>query len=237
MSNQQKVVIITGASQGIGEALVKAYRDRDFRVVATSRSIQQGGDPDILAVAGDIADPATADRVVKEALAKFGRIDTLVNNASAYLSRPFTEYTSADYAAVTAVDLSGFFRLTQRAVAEMAVRYGGHVVSVLVAAAAITESGPPAALAALTRGGQLAMTRALAIEYASRGIRVNAIAPGHIQAPVQLAQSPEAHQDLTPPLGYAGRVSDVVDAVLFLESSPYITGQVLHVDGGQIGAR
>jgi NAD(P)-dependent dehydrogenase (short-subunit alcohol dehydrogenase family) len=202
-------------------------------VAASARTIRPSQDPDLLTVAGDVADPATADRLIGGALERFGRIDTLVNNASAYRSKPFTDYTAADYTTVTMVNLTGFFWLTQRAIAEMAIRYGGHIVSVLVTATARTESGPPAALVALTAGGQAAATRALALEYASRGIRVNAVAPGLIQTPLQLAPSDE-DGSLLPPVGYVGQVSDVVEAVLFLESSPYVTGEILHVDGGQI---
>jgi NAD(P)-dependent dehydrogenase (short-subunit alcohol dehydrogenase family) len=232
-----KVAVITGGSRGVGAGLVAGYRGLGWAVAASARSIRPSQDPDLLTVAGNIAEPATADRLIGGALERFGRIDTLVNNTSVYLSKPFTDYTAADYATVTMVNLTGFFRLTQRAVAEMAIRYGGHIVSVLVTATPITESGPPAALVALTRGGQAAATRALAIEYASRGIRVNAVAPGIIQTPLQLARSDETHSGLYLPLGYAGQVSDVVEAVLFLESSPYITGEIIHVDGGQITAR
>jgi NAD(P)-dependent dehydrogenase (short-subunit alcohol dehydrogenase family) len=231
-----KVAVITGGSRGIGAGLVAGYRGRGWSVAASARSIRPSPDPEMLTVAGDIADPSTADRLIGGALQQFGRIDTLVNNASAYLSRPFTDYTAADYTAVTMVNLTGFFWLTQRAIAEMAIRYGGHVVTILVTGAPITEAGPPAALVAMSRGGQTATTRALALEYASRGIRVNAVAPGVIQAPVQLAHSAEAHDVPLPPLGSVGQVNDVVEAVLFLESSPYITGEVLHVDGGQISA-
>src|ERR1700752_2803495 len=130
MSNHQKVAIITGASQGIGASLVKAYRDRNYRVVATSRSIKEGSDPDILAVAGDIGEPETADRVVKEALSRFGRIDTLVNNAGIFIAKPFTEYTYEDFTSKIATNIAGFFHITQRAAAEMLKQGSGHIVSI-----------------------------------------------------------------------------------------------------------
>jgi NAD(P)-dependent dehydrogenase (short-subunit alcohol dehydrogenase family) len=225
-----KVAIITGVSRGIGAGLVAGYRGRGWAVVASARTIRPSQDPDLLTVAGDTAEPATADRIISAALERFDRIDTLVNNASIHLSKPFTDYTAADYATITGVNLAGFFWLTQRVIAEMATRYGGHVVNVL---ADIADSGAPAVLTALTKDGQAAATRSLAIEYASRGIRVNAVAPGIIQTPLHPAGSYDDLGGRLPPLGQAGQISDVVDAILFLESSPYVTGEILHVDGGQ----
>ena len=231
--NGQRVVIITGGSQGIGAGLVAGYRGRGWAVVTSARTIKPSEDPAVLTVAGDIAEPATADQIVGAALERFGRIDTLVNNAGVYISKPFTGYTAADYATVTGVNLTGFFWLTQRAIAEMATRYGGHVVNISATLAEVADSGTPAVLTALTKGGLAAATRSLAIEYASRGIRVNAVSPGVIQTPMHPAESYEDLGDRLPPLGRVGQVSDVVDAILFLESSPYITGEILHVDGGQ----
>jgi NAD(P)-dependent dehydrogenase (short-subunit alcohol dehydrogenase family) len=228
-----KVAIITGGSQGIGAGLVAGYRERGWTVVTSARTIKPSQDPDVLTIEGDIADPATADRIISAGLDRFGRIDTLVNNAGVYLSRPFTDYTPADYARVVGVNLTGFFWLTQLAIAEMAARYGGHVVNVTATLAEAASSSTPAVLAALTKGGVAAATRSLAIEYASRGIRVNAVSPGIIQTPVHLAESYEHLGDQLPPLGRVGQVSDVVEAILFLESSPYITGEILHIDGGQ----
>jgi NAD(P)-dependent dehydrogenase (short-subunit alcohol dehydrogenase family) len=229
-----KVAIITGGSQGIGAGLVAGYRGRGWAVVASARTIKPSQDPDLLTVEGDITEPATAGRIIGAALDRFGRIDTLVNNAGVYVSKPFTDYTAADYALVTGVNLAGFFWLTQRAIAEMARRYGGHVVNVSATLAEVADSGTPEVLAALTKGGLAAATRSLAVEYASRGIRVNAVSPGIIQTP---AHPPDSYEHLggrLPPLGRVGQVSDVVDGVLFLESSPYITGEILHIDGGQI---
>jgi NAD(P)-dependent dehydrogenase (short-subunit alcohol dehydrogenase family) len=229
-----KVAVITGGSQGIGAGLVAGYRERGWAVVATARKIKPSQDPDVLTVAGDITDPATADRIIGGALERFDRIDTLVNNAGVYLSKPFTDYTAADYAMIVGVNLTGFFWLTQRAIAEMAVRYGGHVVNVSATLAEVAESSTPAVLTALTKGGLAAATRSLAVEYASRGIRVNAVSPGIIQTPVHPADSYDSLGDQLPPLGRVGQVSDVVNGILFLESSPYITGEILHIDGGQI---
>jgi NAD(P)-dependent dehydrogenase (short-subunit alcohol dehydrogenase family) len=230
----QRVAIITGGSQGIGAGLVAGYRGRGWAVVASARTIKPSEDPAVLTVAGDITEPATAGRIIDGALERFGRIDTLVNNAGVYISKPFTDYTAADYATVTGVNLTGFFWVTQRAIAEMATRYGGHVVNISATLAEVADSGTPAVLTALTKGGLAAATRSLAIEYASRGIRVNAVSPGIIQTPVHPAESYEDLGGRLPPLGRAGQISDVVDAILFLESSPYITGEILHIDGGQI---
>ena len=228
-----KVAVITGASQSIGAGLVAAYRGQGWAVIASAHTIKPSDDAEVLAVEGDIADPAIAGRIIGAALERFGRIDTLVNNAGVVIARPFTDYTPADYALVIGVNLSGFFWVTQRAIAEMAIRYGGHVVNVSATLAEAADSGP-AVLAALTKGGLAAATRSLAVEYAAFGIRVNAVSPGVIQTPMR---PPESHKDLggrLPRLGRAGQVSDVVDGVLFLESSSYITGEILHIDGGQV---
>jgi NAD(P)-dependent dehydrogenase (short-subunit alcohol dehydrogenase family) len=228
-----RVAVITGGFRGIGTGLVTGYRGRGWAVVASALTIKPSHDPDLLTIAGNVAEPATADRIIDAALDRFGRIDTLVNNAGVFISKPFTDYTAEDYALVTGVNLAGFFWVTRRAIAEMARRYGGHVVNITAALAEVADSGTPAVLAALTKGGLAAATRSLAVEYASVGIRVNAVSPGVIETPVQTADSYQAPGGRLPPLGRAGQVSDVVDAILFLESSPYITGEVLHVDGGQ----
>jgi NAD(P)-dependent dehydrogenase (short-subunit alcohol dehydrogenase family) len=228
-----KVAIITGGSQGIGAGLVAGYRARGWAVVANALTIAPSQDPAVLTVKGDIAQPATAERIIGAALERFGRIDTLVNNAGVFMSKPFTEYTAADYAVITGVNLTGFFWLTQRAIAEMLKRHGGHVVNISASIAEVADSGTPAALTALTKGGLAAATRSLAVEYASRGIRVNAVSPGIIQTPVHPAESYDHLGGQLPPIGRVGQVSDVVDAILFLESSPYITGEILHIDGGQ----
>jgi NAD(P)-dependent dehydrogenase (short-subunit alcohol dehydrogenase family) len=232
-----RVALITGASQGIGAGLVAGYRRKGWSVVGTARRMAPTEDPEVLTVEGDIADPATAVRLVGAALERFGRVDTLVNNAGVFISKPFTDYTAEDYATIVAVNLTGFFWLTQRVIAEMATRYGGHVVNISATIAEVANSHSPSVLAALTKGGVAAATRSLAVEYASRGIRVNAVSPGIIQTPVYPAESYEGLDDELPPLGRVGQVSDVVDAILFLESSPYITGEIVHVDGGQSAGR
>jgi NAD(P)-dependent dehydrogenase (short-subunit alcohol dehydrogenase family) len=230
----QKVAIITGASQGIGAGLVAGYRGRGWAVVATSRTIKPDGDPEVLTVDGDISDAATADRVISGAIQRFGRVDTLINNAGVYISKPFTDYTPRDYATVVGVNLTGFFVMTQRAIAEMLKQGHGHVVNISATLADYANSSAPSVLTSLTKGGLASATRSLAIEYASRGIRVNAVSPGIIQTPVHPAESYTGLGAQLPPLGHVGQVRDVVDGILFLESSPFITGEVLHIDGGQI---
>ncbi len=233
--NDQKVAIVTGGSQGIGAGIVAGYRDRGWAVVANARTINPADDPAVLTVKGDISEPSTADRIIGTALTRFGRVDTLVNNAGVFISKPFTEYTQDDYALVVGVNLTGFFWLTQRAVAQMRRQRAGHVVNISATIAEVADSHAPAALAALTKGGLAAVTRSLAIEYAARGIRVNAVSPGVIQTPMH---PPESYRDgegeRLPPIGHAGLVSDVVGGVLFLEASPYVTGEVVHIDGGRI---
>jgi NAD(P)-dependent dehydrogenase (short-subunit alcohol dehydrogenase family) len=229
----RKVAIITGASGDIGAGLIAGYRRRDWTVVASARTIRPSQDPDLHTVAADVTEPAAADQIVGTAVERFGRIDTMVNNADVVISKPFTSYTAADYATTVGAALTGFFWLTQRVIGEMAVRYGGHVVTVSAAMTQAAGTGTPAVLIALTRGGLAAATRSLAAEYASRGIRVNAVSPGVIQTPVYLGDGSGQLGGWLPPLGRAGQVSDVIDGVLFLESSSFITGEILHIDGGQ----
>ena len=232
MSTVQKAVIITGASQGMGAALVEAYRGLGYGVVATSRSIKPTKDDQILAVPGDITDGKTAERAVSEGVARFGRIDTLINNAGVFIAKPFTRYTEADYAAVLGVNLTGFFYITQLAVAEMEKRQSGHVVQITTSLVGHANSNVPSVLASLTKGGLSAATKSLAIEYAKRGIRVNAVAPGVIKTPMHPV---ETHAQLAKlhPLGRMGEVSEIVDAILYLESAGFVTGETIHVDGGQ----
>jgi NAD(P)-dependent dehydrogenase (short-subunit alcohol dehydrogenase family) len=232
-AKDQRVVVITGASQGIGAGLVAAYREQGWAVIASARTLNPAEDPAVVTVEGDIREPETADRIVDEALRQFGRIDTLVNDAGIYLSKPFTDYTRDDYDTVVGVNLTGFFFVTQRVLAEMLTRSSGHIVNMAATVAESPSSAVPAVLAALTKGGVASATRSLAIEYARRGIRVNAVSPGVIQTPLHAPESYASSATLVP-LGRVGQVSDVVRAVLFLESSPYITGEVLHIDGGQV---
>jgi NAD(P)-dependent dehydrogenase (short-subunit alcohol dehydrogenase family) len=229
----QRVAIITGASQGIGAGIVAGYRQQGWAVVANALTIQPGDDQDVLAVEGDVSEPGTADRVVGAALRHFGRVDTLVNDAGVYIGKPFTDYSSADYASMIGVNLTGFFTMTQRVIPEMLKNSGGHVVTMSATVADNADSALPAALAALTKGGLASAARSLAIEYASRGIRFNAVSPGIIQTPLHDPDSYASSAEHVP-MGRVGQVDDIVKGILFLESSPYITGETLHIDGGQV---
>jgi NAD(P)-dependent dehydrogenase (short-subunit alcohol dehydrogenase family) len=235
-SGEQKVAVISGASRGIGAALVSAYLDRKYRIVATSRSIKPSSNPDVLAVAGDIGDPETGRRVIAQGLDRFGRIDTLINNAGIFVAGRFTEYSAEQYAQAIKTNLTGFFFITQAAIAAMERQGSGHVVNITTALVHRADSNVPSMLTSLTKGGLDAATRSLAIEYAKRGIRVNAVAPGIIKTPMHPV---ERHQALAAlhPVGRMGEISDIVGAIFYLETAPFVTGVTLHVDGGQTAGR
>jgi NAD(P)-dependent dehydrogenase (short-subunit alcohol dehydrogenase family) len=228
----KKVAIITGASQGIGAGVADAFHRAGYSVVGTSRSIRTREDEDYLTVQGDIAEATTARRVVRKALDRFGRIDTLINNAGVFISKPFTDYTFDDYAAITGLNLTGFFHITQHAVGQMMSQGGGHIVNVTTSIVDRADSQRPSALVALTKGGLAVVTRSLAVEYASRGVRVNAVAPGIIKTPMHDAASYEGLAGLHP-IGRLGEIDDVADGILYLERATFVTGEILHIDGGQ----
>ena len=234
--SQQKVAIVTGASQGIGAGVVAAYRKHGFAVVATSRNIQPSTDQDVLAVAGDIRERAVAARVVAAALERFGRIDTLINNAGIFIGKPFTEYTEDDFRNMVEVNLAGFFHITQLTLPHMLAQRSGHIVQITTTLVHQAIAGADAGLAMLTKGGLDAVTRGLAIEYAKTGVRVNNIAPGIIKTPMH----PEAtHAALAGmhPMGRMGEVSEIADAILYLENAAFVTGETINIDGGQHAGR
>ncbi|HTW42654.1 MAG TPA: SDR family oxidoreductase [Solirubrobacteraceae bacterium] len=230
--SDQRVAIVTGASHGIGAGLTSAYREQGFAVIANSLSIEPSTDPGIVTVQGDIAEPDTAERIVDTAIERFGRIDTLINNAGVYIGKPFTEYTLKDFNAIIAVNLAGFFHITTRTVAHMLELGHGHVVNVSTTLAEQANAQVPAALASLTKGGLTAVTRSLAIEYAARGLRANAVSLGVIKTSMNDPGS-YAADDALHPIGHTGDVEDVVGGILYLESAPFVTGEILHIDGGQ----
>ena len=225
-----RVAIVTGASQGIGAGLASGFRAAGYAVVGTALSMPDFDEPDFLTVEGDITEAETAERVVESALARFGRIDSLINNAGIFIGKPFTDYTLEDYAAITAVNLAGFFHITQRAIRQMVTQGSGHVVNVSTSLVDHADSTRPAALAALTKGGLAAVARSLAIEYASRGVRCNTVTLGVIKTPMHDLAS---YAGMASPVGRIGEVSDVVDAILYLDRATFVTGVTLHVDGGQ----
>jgi NAD(P)-dependent dehydrogenase (short-subunit alcohol dehydrogenase family) len=236
MSEKKKTVIITGASQGIGAALVTAFAERGYGVVANSRTIKASDIPNVIAIAGDAAEPQTAERVVGAAMDHFGRIDTLINNAGIFIPKPFVDYTGDDFMKVLSVNLAGFFYISQRAAARMLQQKTGHIVNITAALAEQPIKVVPASLAGLTKGGLNAITRSLAIEYADKGLRVNAVAPGVIKTPMH---SPDTHAFLASlsPMNRVGEIQEVVDAVFYLESAAFVTGEILFVDGGGSAGR
>jgi NAD(P)-dependent dehydrogenase (short-subunit alcohol dehydrogenase family) len=240
MSNAQKVAIVTGASQGIGAGIVEAFRSRNYKVVANSRSIKEIDDPDVVTVQGDVADPKTADLVFAEALKHFGHVDTLVNNAGIFMAKPFTTYSKDNYAVYLETNVTGFFHMTQRAMETMNKQGRGHVVTITTSLVDQPMSSVPAVLASLTKGALSAATKSLAIEYAKSGVRVNAVSAGIIKTPAADAALPgmtpaEIHRFFATlhPMGRMGEISEIVDAVMYLDSAGFVTGEILHVDGGQ----
>jgi len=230
MDTVTRVAVITGASQGIGAGLVEGYRRLGYAVVANSRSIGHSDDPLVLTVAGDIGQPGVGQRVIDAAVERFGRIDTVVNNAGIFIAKPFTEYTNADYDAITGVNVRGFFEVTRAALGVLGA--GGHVVNISTSLVDHANSQVPSALASLTKGGLNAVTKSLAVEYAGRGIRVNAVALGVVSTPMHDPSTHDALAGLNP-MGRLGEIDDAVEAVLYLERAEFVTGEILHVDGGQ----
>jgi NAD(P)-dependent dehydrogenase (short-subunit alcohol dehydrogenase family) len=232
MSAPQRVAIVTGGSQGIGAGAVAALRGDGYAVVSVSLTPGQSADSELVTVSGDVADPATARRAVEVAVGRFGRVDTLINDAGIYIGKPFTEYSLDDYLAVTAVNLAGFFHMTLQVIPVMIDQGGGHVVNISTSLVDQPDRTRPAALAALTKGGLAAATRSLAIEYAVRQVRFNALSLGIIRTSMN---DPHAYDGLAAvhPLGRVGEIGDVVDAIMYLERAPFVTGEILHVDGGQ----
>lgn len=236
MTTEQKVAVITGASRGIGAGLLHGFLERGYRVVANSRSIEPSGNADVLSIGGDIAEPAVAEQVVDAAIERFGRIDSLINNAGIFIAKPFVDYAPADFAAVVSTNLAGFFHVSQRAAALMLKQGSGHIVNITTSLADQPLAGVPAAMAALTKGGLNAVTRSIAIEYAATGLRVNAVSPGIIKTPMH-AEANHRFLATLHPMQRMGEVQEIVDAVLFLETADFITGEVLHVDGGAHAGR
>ena len=229
-----RVAIITGASRGIGAALAEAYCKIGYQVIANSRTIGDSSRPEIFTVAGDIADPETAERLVTVAVSRFGRIDTLINNAGVFVAKPFTAYAPEDYALITSVNALGFFHITRRVICRMLAQGdGGHIINVTTTLAEQGHSSVPSALIALTKGGLVAVTKSLAVEYAGHGIRINAISPGVIDTPMHSGVDAHYAYAGMHPQNRIGAVADIVHGALYLENAPFVTGEVLHVDGGQ----
>jgi NAD(P)-dependent dehydrogenase (short-subunit alcohol dehydrogenase family) len=232
MSTHQKVAVVTGASSGIGAGLVDEFLKQNYLVVANSRTIEPHASKQFLTVAGDVADPKTAERIVEGALEHFGRIDTLVNNAGVFFPKPFLEYSEADFDAFMSVNVAGFFHVSRRVLQPMLRQSAGHIVTITTSVVDQPLLTVPSALASLSKGGLDAATRSLAIEYATKGIRVNAVSPGAIKTPMH---PPQAHDFLAKihPMQRMGTIEEIVEAVLYLDAAQFVTGETLHVDGGQ----
>ncbi len=236
MSGARKTAIVTGASQGIGAGLVKAFVERGFRVVANARKMTQttevAASDTIALVDGHIGEPATAAKIVETALARFKSIDALVNNAGIFFTKPFTDYTAEDFQSLVSTNLDGFLYVTQLSVKQMlAQKTGGSIVTITAALARNPIRGVPATVPMITKGGLETITQHLAMEYAKDGIRVNAVAPGVVDTPLH-RETPRDVMESLSPMGRPSTVKDITDAVMYLTDAPTVTGHILHVDGG-----
>jgi NAD(P)-dependent dehydrogenase (short-subunit alcohol dehydrogenase family) len=237
MSSKQ-TAIVTGASQGIGAALVDALLNAGYNVVATSRNVNRGltATSNLVLVAGDIGKQETAIQVVAAAIENFGGIDLLVTNAGIFSTKPFTEFTTDDFNALVSTNLLGFVYITQQAVTQMLKQGSGAVVSITAALADQPIAGVNAAVPMITKGGLNAVIKSLAIEYARKGIRFNAVAPGLVDTPMHKNNPKDALKTMQP-MGQIAGVNDVTEAVLYLARAGQVTGEVLHVDGGSHAGR
>ncbi|HEY1423262.1 MAG TPA: SDR family oxidoreductase [Candidatus Acidoferrum sp.] len=235
MVSAQKTAIVTGGSQGIGAGLVKAFLDRGYSVVANSRNINKTSPfpaaANLALLDGHIGDPKTAAKIVETAVSRFGRVDVLINNAGAFIPKPFTEYTTEDFNILVSTTLAGFLYVSQLAVKQMVLQKGGSIVNISTSLVGHAIAGASAALQIMIKGGLDAVTGALAMEYANDGIRVNTIAAGVIDTPMHKPGTQEPLKGLNP-FGRLGEIKEVVDAVLFLTDATFTTGEILHVDGG-----
>jgi NAD(P)-dependent dehydrogenase (short-subunit alcohol dehydrogenase family) len=235
MANAQKTAIVTGASQGIGAGLVKAFLKRGYNVVANSRNISKSNpfpaSPNLTLVDGDIGEPKTAAKIVETAISRFGRIDSLINNAGIFIPKPFTEYTTEEFNTLVSITLAGFFYITQLSVKQMLKQKSGSVVNISATLAEQPIVGVSAAVQIMVKGGLNAVTGALAMEYAKDGIRVNTVGAGVIKTPMHKPETHEALKGLNP-VGRLGEIQEIVDAAMYLTDATFTTGEILHVDGG-----
>ena len=235
-SSSQKTAIVTGASQGIGAGIVKAFVERGFNVVATSRKVTQSSEvaasDQVALVDGDIGEQATAAKIVETALSRFKSIDVLVNNAGIFIAKPFTEYTPDDLKSLVSTNIEGFLYVTQLAIKQMlAQKTGGSIVTITAALARNPVRGFTAAVPMITKGGLETVTQHLAMEYAKDGIRVNAVAPGVVATPLHDNTPRDVMQTLSP-MGRVSTVKEIADAVMYLTDATTVTGDILYVDGG-----
>jgi NAD(P)-dependent dehydrogenase (short-subunit alcohol dehydrogenase family) len=238
--SSRKTVVVTGASRGIGAAVVQAFLDRGYNVVATSRSVSKAGfalSPNLALVDGDIGEAATAEKVAQAAISKFGSIDHVVNNAGIFAVKPFTEYTIDDFRNFVHTNLDGFIFITQLAVKQMLSQGTGGSVTIITASLADNPmAGIPASIPMITKGGLNAITLSLASEYAKQNIRFNAVAPGTVDTPLHKDNPKDLMKSLSP-MGTITEPKDIAEAVVYLTEASHVTGEVLHVDGGAHAGR
>ena len=235
MASSQKTAIVTGASQGIGAGLVEAFLNRGYNVVANSRNITKTNpfpsSPNLELVDGDVGDPKTAAKIVETALSRFGRIDSLINNAGIFIPKPFTEYTTDEFNSLVSITLAGFLYVSQLSIKQMLQQKTGSIVNISTSLVEQPIAGVSAAVQIMIKSGLHSVARALAIEYAKKGIRVNTVAAGVINTPIHKPETLEALKGLNP-VGRVGEIREIVDAVLYLTDATFTTGEILHVDGG-----
>jgi NAD(P)-dependent dehydrogenase (short-subunit alcohol dehydrogenase family) len=236
MAGKQRTVIVTGASQGIGAGVAQAFLDRGYNVVANSRNITKSGtftgSERVALVDGDVGDESVAAKIVETGVRTFESIDALVNNAGIFFTKPFTDYTAKDFKALSSTNLEGFLYATRAAVKQMlAQNSGGSIVTITASLAVNPIAGIKASVPMITKGGLEAITLSLAAEYAKDKIRFNAVAPGVVDTPLHKNNPKEFLKTLSP-MGEISGVKDIADAVVYLTEARYVTGEVLHVDGG-----
>ena len=236
MSDQRKTAIVTGASQGIGAGIVKAFAERGFNVVANSRNVtlsaEVAASDHVALVDGHIGERATAARIIETALSRFRSIDVLVNNAGIFFTKPFTDYTGEDIKSLVATNVEGFLYITQLCIKQMVIqKTGGSIVSITAALAENPIRDVTASVPMLTKGGIATITRHLAMEYAKDGIRVNGVAPGVVYTPLH-RDTPKTVMESLSPMGQPSTVKEIVDAVMYLTDAATVTGHILYVDGG-----
>jgi NAD(P)-dependent dehydrogenase (short-subunit alcohol dehydrogenase family) len=232
MSADRKVVVVTGASHGLGKAFVKTYRERGWRAVGNARTITPSDDPNYITVAGDVGDPEIARRVVETAIEHFGRVDTLINNAGIWRPGRIEDIPESLFREVMRTNLDSVFFATQAAVPAMKKQGGGHIVQISTRLVEHALQTVPAVLASLSKGAGVAATRGLAMELASSNIRVNTISLGIVLTPLHDGSNPEDLRSFSP-LNRNGKIEDVVRAMNYLEDADYVTGEIHYVDGGR----